>query len=115
MNGRLWAEGSTLRSTEDQGQGGPDTQLEPLKPLPCPFPGLPQDRCQPTVPQASPQVTSRGEGPTEALAHGGMPGMLGRTIWLLHKSCYGMFRARTKKEGSWWFGEKVQANRGKRG
>lgn len=41
--------------------------------------------------------------------------MLGRMIWLLRKSCYGKFRARTKKEGSRWFGGKSAGKQREKG
>lgn len=60
------------------GEGVPICSWSPQSPLPCLFPGLSQERRQPTVTQASPQDTLCVEAPTEAWTHGGMPV---RTIW----------------------------------
>lgn len=74
----------------------------PRSPLPCLFPGLFQERSQPTVPQASPQVTPWAEGPMEPWTHSGMPV---RTVWGVQKSCNGILGTKRRtREGSQWFG-----------
>ena len=85
-------------STEEQGQGGPDTEL---KPLPYLFPGLSQERYQPMVPQASPQVTSR-----DLQRHGLTVGCWGGPFGECISPVTGYLGPGPKegKGGSWWFG-----------
>lgn len=100
---RWWMSGWGLKLSSEKHRGargspGLNWSSWSWNPLSCLFPGPSEGKCL----QARPWVTSWAWWPTETQADG----ML-KTVWEVHKSCSGIFRARTKRgerEGSWWFG-----------